>query len=41
MLKGEFWSLPVAGVESGARRETAAATFALARIGVLPMVAQS
>ena len=29
MLKGEFRSLPVAGVEGGARRETAATTFAL------------
>src|SRR5208282_4306994 len=29
MLKGEFWSLPVACVECGGRRETAASTFAL------------
>jgi hypothetical protein len=29
MLKSEFGSLPVAGVERGARRETAAAAFTL------------
>src|SRR6202035_600063 len=29
MLKGEFWSLPVAGVKRGGRRETAASAFAL------------
>src|SRR4051812_4057917 len=29
MLKGEFWSLPVAGVKCGHRREPAAAAFAL------------
>src|SRR6201999_1333310 len=29
MLKGEFWSLPVACVECGGGRETAAAAFAL------------
>jgi len=28
MLKGEFWSLPVAGVKCGACRETAASAFA-------------
>ena len=29
MLKSEFRSLPIAGVERGARRETAAAAFTL------------
>ena len=29
MLKGEFWSLPVASVKRAGRRETAAAAFAL------------
>ena len=29
MLKGEFWSLPVACVECGGCRDTAASTFAL------------
>ena len=29
MLKGEFWSLPVAGIERGGCRETAPSTFAL------------
>ena len=29
MLKGEFWSLPVAGIECDGRRETAASAFAL------------
>ena len=29
MLKGKFWSLPVAGVKRGRRRETAASAFAL------------
>ena len=29
VLKGEFWSLPVAGIKRGPRRETAAAAFAL------------
>ena len=29
MLKGEFWSLPIACVECGGCRETAASTFAL------------
>src|SRR5690242_7711511 len=29
MLEGEFWSRSVAGVKRGARRETAAAAFAL------------
>jgi hypothetical protein len=28
MLKGEFWSLPVAGVKCDGRRETAASAFA-------------
>jgi len=29
MLKGEFWSPPVAGVKCGGGRETAASAFAL------------
>ena len=29
MLKGEFWSLPVARVKGGGRREPAASAFAL------------
>jgi hypothetical protein len=29
MLKGEFWSLPVASVKCGGRREPAASAFAL------------
>ena len=29
MLKGEFWSLPIARVKCGGRRKTAAAAFAL------------
>ena len=29
MLEGEFWSLSVAGVEYGSRRETTASAFAL------------